>query len=191
MSVKSFSPLRNGCPRPIAPVSRSKTRRVAKLRFPCCCTSESPAPKLPPSNDSVVHRPLPKGGKPRLVTVFGRSTVLMSMVCPACGNQLNQLVAGGIVLDVCNGGCGGIWFDSFELQKIEAAQEATADLEIDVPRDLNRTGDYGKRRSCPKCHDVVLMRHYFSKLRQVVVDECPNCGGFWLDAGELEKIRSE
>src|ERR1043166_2142895 len=92
MSVKSFSPLRNGCPRPIAPVSRSKTRRVAKLRFPCCCTSESPAPKLPPSNDSVVHRPLPKGGKPRLVTVFGRSTVLMSMVCPACGNQLNQLV---------------------------------------------------------------------------------------------------
>jgi Zn-finger nucleic acid-binding protein len=23
------------------------------------------------------------------------------------------------------------------------------------------------------------------------VDHCPNCAGYWLDAGELEKIRSE
>jgi Zn-finger nucleic acid-binding protein len=23
------------------------------------------------------------------------------------------------------------------------------------------------------------------------VDQCPNCGGYWLDAGELEKIRAE
>ena len=111
------------------------------------------------------------------------------MICPACENNLSQLVAGGVMLDVCNGGCGGIWFDSFELQKIEAAQEATEDLDIDVPRDPNRSVDYAKRRSCPKCNDVVLMRHYFSKLRQVVVDECPNCGGFWLDAGESDRVR--
>src|SRR5437867_12494656 len=113
------------------------------------------------------------------------------MICPGCGNNLSQLIAGGVVLDVCSGGCGGIWFDSFELQKIEAAQEATDDLEISVSRDANRAVDYAKRRSCPKCNNVVLMRHYFSKLRQVVVDECPNCAGFWLDAGELEKIRAE
>jgi Zn-finger nucleic acid-binding protein len=23
------------------------------------------------------------------------------------------------------------------------------------------------------------------------VDECPNCGGYWLDAGELAQIRAE
>ena len=48
-----------------------------------------------------------------------------------------------------------------------------------------------KNRHCPKCGDIVLMRHYYSKKRGVVVDECPSCGGFWLDAGELEQIRSE
>jgi len=114
------------------------------------------------------------------------------MICPACGNQLNQLVAGGVVLDVCSGGCGGIWFDSFELQKVEAAQATTGDVEISIPRDPSIMMDYKARRHCPKCPgNVVLMRHYYSKRRGVVVDECPSCAGFWLDAGELEQIRYE
>jgi len=36
----------------------------------------------------------------------------------------------------------------------------------------------------------VMMRHFFSVKKQVEVDECPNCAGVWLDAGELGKIRS-
>ena len=113
------------------------------------------------------------------------------MICPACGNQLGQLVAAGVVLDVCNGGCGGIWFDSFELQKVEAAQAVTGDIQISIPVDASIKVDYAKRRCCPKCGDVVLMRHFYSKRRGVVVDECPSCAGFWLDAGELEQIRAE
>jgi hypothetical protein len=34
-----------------------------------------------------------------------------------------------------------------------------------------------------------MMRHFFSPKRQVEVDECPGCGGVWLDAGELGRIR--
>jgi Zn-finger nucleic acid-binding protein len=34
------------------------------------------------------------------------------------------------------------------------------------------------------------MRHFFSVKKEVQVDECPGCGGIWLDAGELGKIRS-
>ena len=41
------------------------------------------------------------------------------MKCPACGNELSQMVAGEITVDVCKGGCGGIWFDHFELQKVD------------------------------------------------------------------------
>jgi hypothetical protein len=36
-----------------------------------------------------------------------------------------------------------------------------------------------------------MMRHFHSVKRGVVVDECPRCAGFWLDAGELPGIRSE
>jgi Zn-finger nucleic acid-binding protein len=38
---------------------------------------------------------------------------------------------------------------------------------------------------------VKLKRHFFSAKKHVEVDHCPNCGGYWLDAGELEKIRAE
>ena len=34
------------------------------------------------------------------------------------------------------------------------------------------------------------MRHFFSVKRQVQIDECPVCGRFWLDVGELRRIRS-
>jgi Zn-finger nucleic acid-binding protein len=51
--------------------------------------------------------------------------------------------------------------------------------------------DHDKRLSCPKHPGVVMMRHFSSVKRRVTVDECPSCGGFWLDAGEVAAIRSE
>ena len=35
------------------------------------------------------------------------------------------------------------------------------------------------------------MRHFFSVKKEVEVDECPSCAGFWLDFGELGKIREQ
>jgi Zn-finger nucleic acid-binding protein len=34
-----------------------------------------------------------------------------------------------------------------------------------------------------------LKRRMFSPKVAVEIDECPACGGFWLDAGELQQIR--
>jgi Zn-finger nucleic acid-binding protein len=36
-----------------------------------------------------------------------------------------------------------------------------------------------------------MLRRWFSRKREVEIDECPACGGHWLDAGELAKIRRE
>jgi hypothetical protein len=36
-----------------------------------------------------------------------------------------------------------------------------------------------------------MMRRFSSARREVAVDECPGCGGFWLDQGELLRIRTE
>jgi Zn-finger nucleic acid-binding protein len=36
-----------------------------------------------------------------------------------------------------------------------------------------------------------MMRHFFSVRREVQVDECPKCGGVWLDYGELAAIRNQ
>jgi Zn-finger nucleic acid-binding protein len=113
------------------------------------------------------------------------------MNCPACDHGLTPVTAGGVTVDVCKGGCGGIWFDNFELAKISDPLnfDATALLQMDYA--AHSQIDFERRRNCPKCPNIVMMRHFFSQRRQVQVDECPGCGGMWLDAGELAMIRKE
>jgi hypothetical protein len=112
------------------------------------------------------------------------------MKCPACENILQEMTVGGVAVDVCKGGCGGIWFDNFELKKFDEPHESAGEALLDIERDESLIVDHTKRLKCPKCDDIVMMRHFFSVKKGVEVDECPGCGGFWLDAGELRKIRS-
>ena len=113
------------------------------------------------------------------------------MKCPACGRELVEMVAGGITVDVCKGGCGGVWFDNFELQKVDNHSESSGEALLDVERDGNVAVDHEARKKCPKCDDLVMMRHFSGVKKEVEVDECPGCGGFWLDFGELAQIRSQ
>lgn len=113
------------------------------------------------------------------------------MKCPACGHTLAPITVSQLTVDVCRGGCGGIWFDNFELKKVDEPHEFEGEALLHIERDDHRLVDYERRRTCPKCDNILMMRHYFSDRRQVEVDECPNCGGIWLDAGELAAIRQE
>lgn len=113
------------------------------------------------------------------------------MNCPACGHGLSPITTADLTVDACVDGCGGIWFDQFELKKVDEAHEAAGEALLSIPRQPDREVNREKRYSCPKCPDIVMMRHYSSAKRQVVVDDCPNCGGVWLDEGELAAIRGE
>jgi Zn-finger nucleic acid-binding protein len=62
---------------------------------------------------------------------------------------------------------------------------------LHIQRDERVHVDPARKRQCPRCPDVKLHRHFFSAKRRVEVDQCPNCGGYWLDAGELAQIRAE
>ncbi len=112
------------------------------------------------------------------------------MECPACGNKLWQITVSDVELDVCKGGCGGIWFDNFELKKFDEPHESVGEELLNIERDESLVVDHEKRRKCPKCDDIIMMRHFFSTKKEVEIDECPQCGGFWLDSGELERIRN-
>jgi Zn-finger nucleic acid-binding protein len=111
------------------------------------------------------------------------------MQCPACNNTLQSMTAGDIEVEICNKGCGGIWFDNHELLKFDEPHEEAGVALLDIERDPATEVDHSQRRSCPKCGDAVMMRHFFSVKRKVELDECPACGGIWLDYGELGQIR--
>ncbi len=113
------------------------------------------------------------------------------MNCPACGHALSAHQVGEITVDVCRGGCGGVWFDAHELQRMDEPAEPVQDGLLDVDRDPSVVVDPEARRHCPRCPELVMMRHWFTVKREVVVDECPGCGGFFLDHGELAAIRGQ
>lgn len=97
------------------------------------------------------------------------------------------------MVDWCERGCRGIWFDAFELRQIDEKHEhpespiLLSEALPAQPRAAERTD----KVACPRCETVKLRRHYFSVKRQVLVDSCPQCGGHWLDAGELVQIRQQ
>jgi Zn-finger nucleic acid-binding protein len=113
------------------------------------------------------------------------------MKCPACFNELTEVQVGAVKVDICHDGCGGIWFDAFELRRVDEQHEAAGDHLIHIQRDPKVIVDPSRKRACPRCEGVKLQRHLFGPKSKVEVDHCPNCAGYWLDAGELEKIRLE
>jgi len=113
------------------------------------------------------------------------------MKCPACANELTPLPVCNLLVDVCQGGCGGIWFDAFELRRVDEEHEAAGEPLLSIQRDERLVVDRSRKRECPRCAGIKLQRHFFSARRRVEVDECPSCGGCWLDAGELALIRAE
>ena len=111
------------------------------------------------------------------------------MKCPACDNTLTEINISDILVDICKGGCGGIWFDNFELEKFDEKHEHAGEALLDIERDKNITIDYEAKRNCPRCQDTKMLQHSFSVKQKVVIDECGQCAGIWLDAGELRAIR--
>jgi uncharacterized protein len=110
------------------------------------------------------------------------------MLCPACGNELVALHVEGLVVDVCRTGCGGIWFDNFELSKVDEAHERLGEELIGLEFNPNAVV-VREKRPCPKCPGITLLQHRFRPDKPVVIDDCPSCGGVWLDGGELADIR--
>ena len=110
------------------------------------------------------------------------------MKCPACKNSLLEKDAGGITLDVCYGGCGGIWFDATELDRVDARAATTLHSIWTLPVSSVKLNE---PRRCPRCPEQVLDRKWFSDRKQVEIDQCPVCRGIWLDAGEFTRIYDE
>jgi len=111
------------------------------------------------------------------------------MRCPVCGKALQTITVADVSVEVCKGGCGGLWFDSYELQKFDEPHEAAGEALLDVPRDEKIKVDHTRKHNCPKCDNIVMLRRFFNVKRQVEIDECPRCAGVWLDSGELGTIR--
>ncbi len=103
------------------------------------------------------------------------------MNCPGCHQPslVETMAKGGVLVDVCKT-CKGVWLDRgkvFLLSRKPKELERLLTSETDEP--------VLSDRQCPRCH-VNLEEMPFLR-RDLLVDRCPECEGYWFDSGELTK----
>ena len=99
-----------------------------------------------------------------------------------------ELRVGDVTVNV-SVGCGGIWFANFKLKKAEASDPSQRSKLIELSQQYHlKDVAHEARLRCPVDADVTLMRRFFSFKKEIEIDECPMCGGIWLDPDEFEKI---
>jgi len=113
------------------------------------------------------------------------------MRCPACGHTLTEITLGSVAIDVCEKGCGGLWFDANELKKVEQEHVSAAGPVADIHRDPDTKLDAKRARYCPRCLTQKLETRIPRLGSAIEFDCCPRCGGYWLDRGELETLLKE
>ena len=105
------------------------------------------------------------------------------MNCPHCHEPslVETMTKGGVLVDVCKT-CKGVWLDRGEVfffsQQAQGARAACSlpratpagSVEPDLPALPAQS-----RSKCPSCGPILK------------VDQCPECEGYWFDAGELEQ----
>lgn len=112
------------------------------------------------------------------------------MNCLNCGKEMtNYLVMKDrekLSYDMCEA-CGSLWLDKGELDRM--AFQVEGSIEYSSEREAENTNEAIKK--CPRCENVDMDKVYFAGYSDIVLDHCKNCGGFWLDGGELDLVNRE
>jgi uncharacterized protein len=112
------------------------------------------------------------------------------MRCTVCQKEMVVENFGGVKVDVCKNGCKGLWFDWTELNKLDEKNEGLGEA-LNEALKFPRNNDENRGQiKCPKC-GLLMHAHKFQSEKEINVDECYKCGGFFLDSGELKIIRDK
>lgn len=115
------------------------------------------------------------------------------MKCPRCRAGLGEVEHDGVQVEVCRD-CRGEWLHAEELEKIiEHHDHVFSEDEIAALDAVNHavTPMEDKDRDvlhCPHCETIEMERFIYADTSGVVLHNCPECGGIWVDKDQLEKI---
>ena len=104
--------------------------------------------------------------------------------CPRCWVEAEknevEIFGPNIIIDVCPK-CNGIWLDPGELGKLLKDRKMTEYLTKDI-------GTQSKSQLvCPRCGGLMDIE----SAEDTEIDVCLTCRGVWLDAGELEDLKTK
>ena len=96
-----------------------------------------------------------------------------------------------LTYDVCDR-CGGLWLDRGELDKLAlrtpgSVEEST----LEIYREERNGGGQPYQPfppPCPRCHAASMLKMHFMGEARILMDYCEQCGGLWVEGGQLTKI---
>ncbi len=112
-----------------------------------------------------------------------REELEKTIVCPKCMVIMKQkhIKQEGpeLLVDHCDE-CQSYWFDRGEIKKI------IRDPQYHKYMITHDGMEKWERFPCPRCGGHLSMKFVFN----IEVDECDECGGVWLDGGELSALKA-
>lgn len=112
------------------------------------------------------------------------------LTCPECGEVLKEVYAEAnygrvLLLDQCQG-CGGVWFDRWELYFVKGSSLMSLEA-VDIKTLLSQTPHGKGKNSCPRCEKELIKFKDPGLPKDALIERCGGCGGLWLNRGELSK----
>ena len=109
------------------------------------------------------------------------------MNCLSCGTEMttNTVVTkkDRVSYDMCEK-CGSLWLDAGELDKMAFQVEGSIEF-CEEGKDVEPEK---QPLTCPRCKVFKLVKVKFLESDEIFLHHCTDCGGFWLDGGELNLI---
>lgn len=112
--------------------------------------------------------------------------------CPRCHGPLTAADFDGVALETCEG-CRGQWLGPRQLRDLissrdrEPQPEAAGALRRSPVRGV-ALARVREDLPCPNCGQVMEPFNYGGDTG-IILDKCRQCGGLWLDGGELDKVQ--
>lgn len=115
------------------------------------------------------------------------------MKCPRCNAVLSDAELDHAKVEFCPK-CKGEWLFAGELQKIvEHHDEVFTREELAAQDAVNKQiftaeKDDHDELNCPVCESVRMEHFNYGDTSGIILHKCTECGGIWMDKGQLEKI---
>ncbi len=98
-----------------------------------------------------------------------------------------KVQVGTFSVDRCDG-CGGMWLDLNELHRVLSLKGESRRIDPSPPNP-DRSGGSAPSRCCPRDGGNLVTLNNLPQVH-VQYEQCPICGGIYLDKGELNDLNS-
>jgi len=107
------------------------------------------------------------------------------MKCQVCKGTITPINTNNIEILRCES-CMGFWVKSGDLNKL--IKHKHGDIEFSSIDHHMHKDTHGIMK-CIYCNDQAMIKSNFIEYSDIILDYCEECGAFWIDNGELEKMQ--